>query len=148
MDKVKAKADLPVSINLENGNPIMLVISDTKISETLKKGLQALNVNVVYMKDHMNEYEKLLWAADMMLLLCEEPGKYLHDAWQNEVVPIATTHADKVKNYNPNKEKGNCFAFDDDNPWTVFAAIVRALETHKFPYDWKHIVKQSQKDLL
>ena len=36
---------------------------------------------------------------------------------------------------------GNGFVYDNENVWGIFAGVVRALETFKFPYDWKHIVR-------
>jgi starch synthase len=48
-----------------------------------------------------------------------------------------------VEDYNPNQESGTGFLFPDQNVWSAFAAIVRAHENFKFPYDWKNIQKSA-----
>jgi len=58
------------------------------------------------------------------------------------IVPVA--EKGKVSSFNPVEEKGNGFLFDS-NPWSLFASLVRAAETYRFPYDWKNIVKAVQK---
>ena len=60
----------------------------------------------------------------------------------NGVVPVSPARAE-VEDYNPNKETGNSFVYKNKSAWGVFAALVRAIETFKFPYDWKHIVRQA-----
>lgn len=147
MDKLKAKEDLPVDIRVQGKSPVLLVAADSKIPDELLRGLSALNVNVVILSKHMDLYEKLLWAADMILVLSDKPERVLQDAWSNGVIPICSSFAEGAQNYNPNKETGNSFTFEDENPWKIFAAIVRALETFKFPYDWSHIVSQAQQTL-
>lgn len=54
------------------------------------------------------------------------------------VIPV-TPAADFVIDYNPNQEKGNAFVFLKDSPWSLFAGIIRAIESFRFPYDWKNI---------
>ncbi|QQS58680.1 hypothetical protein IPN35_03695 [Candidatus Peregrinibacteria bacterium] len=48
-----------------------------------------------------------------------------------------------VEDYNPNQESGTGFLFSDGNPWSAFAALVRANENFRFPYDWKNIQKSA-----
>ena len=49
------------------------------------------------------------------------------------------------ENYSPDQETGNSFIFDRSDKYAVFAAIIRALENHKFPYDWKNLKEESAK---
>jgi glycogen synthase len=58
------------------------------------------------------------------------------------IVIVAEDKSPLLENYRPNEETGNSFLFKKRDLWSVFAAIVRALETHKFPYDWGHIIRQ------
>lgn len=147
MNKLKAKEDLPSDVRLKHKSPVLLLMTDKKIPDGLMDGLGTLDINVVMLSKHMDIYEKLLWASDMMLILSDTPEKYLSDAWHNGVVPVTLSSAKDVSNYNPNKETGNGFTFDNENTWEIFAALVRALETFKFPYDWEHIIRQAQKVL-
>jgi len=57
------------------------------------------------------------------------------------VAPKSMRHI--VEDYNPNQESGNGFLFLDGNFWSAFAAIVRANENFRFPYDWRNIQKMA-----
>ena len=63
-------------------------------------------------------------------------------AWRNGCVPIAKLNGDKTFNYNPLQEKGNGFYFKNPTKWEVFAAVIRALETYQFPYDWENLIRE------
>ncbi len=45
--------------------------------------------------------------------------------------------ADTVQEYNPRTGEGNGFAFNNYDPWELFAAIVRALELFRFKDIWR-----------
>jgi hypothetical protein len=45
--------------------------------------------------------------------------------------------------YNPTDEQGNSFYFRHESAWAIFAALVRATETYRFPYDWQGIVRNT-----
>jgi glycogen synthase len=84
--------------------------------------------------------KQLIEAADMAICFNfnDVEEMFLHGT-----VPIVSDKTfEGGKNYNPNKETGNCFTFTNENHWQIFAALIRALETYKFPYDWKHIVRE------
>lgn len=66
----------------------------------------------------------------------------LHSAWKQGCVPISILHAEATVNYTPLAEQGNGFYFASWTKWRVYAAVVRALETYQFPYDWENIVKE------
>jgi starch synthase len=54
--------------------------------------------------------------------------------------------ADTVKNFNPKKEKGNGFIFEEYNPWSLFSTIVRAENSFKFKSSWKKLIKRAMKE--
>lgn len=60
----------------------------------------------------------------------------------HNIVPLA--ERGEVQQFDPVEEKGNAFLFEGD-AWSLFAALVRAAETYRFPYDWKNILKSVQK---
>jgi len=80
----------------------------------------------------------LLEAADMALVF---EFSDVEEMLLNGVIPISSLRPE-VSDYNPNRETGNGFIFKKESPWAIFAALVRARETFKFPYDWKHIIRQ------
>lgn len=78
-------------------------------------------------------------ATDMALFLSDQfPERELRTCLANGVVPIAPAHS-LLQNYNPVQETGNAFLYETPTKWHCFAALVRALETHKFPFDWRTI---------
>lgn len=65
---------------------------------------------------------------------------------KNAAVPVAPYMDESITiNYNPVQEKGNGFYFNKETKWDIFAAIVRALETYQFPYDWQNLIKELTK---
>lgn len=63
-------------------------------------------------------------------------------AWEKGCVPISQLDGEKTTDYNPLREKGNGFYFKNPTKWEVFAAIVRAMETYQFPYDWENLIRE------
>ena len=57
-------------------------------------------------------------------------------------VPISQLDGVRTLDYNPLQEKGNGFYFKNPTKWEMFAAVVRALETYQFPYDWENLLRE------
>lgn len=91
--------------------------------------------------------ERMYAAADMSLFLVDtrESAQYTQ-ALSCGAVPIAPENA-SLEAYDPNGESGNAFLFEQATPWQCFAAIVRALETYRFPFDWRTIQKNGQESV-
>ncbi len=84
---------------------------------------------------------KMYAAADMALFLADPSGgSEVEEALQYGVVPIAPT-TNALEDYNPVQEAGNAFLYPETNMWQCFGGIIRAIETHKFPFDWRTIQK-------
>lgn len=84
---------------------------------------------------------KMFAASDMALFLTNPDGLSEVDAClRYGVVPVALKGS-KLKNYDQNQESGEAFLFEKENVWSCFAAVVRALETYRFPFDWRTIQK-------
>jgi len=118
--------------------PIIYLVASIKneVYKTLKEGLSHLDAKVLTEEDFKEGLKK----ANLVILLNENFDK-VKEAWENGVVPITQKHDTSIIDYNPNTESGNAFVFQNANEWEVYAAVVRALETFKFPYDWKFIVR-------
>lgn len=85
----------------------------------------------------------MIAAADIALFLHDATGvTEVQTCLQYGVVPVVT--GGDLENYDPVQERGNAFIFEQhEKPeltaWSAFAALTRALETFKFPYDWRTI---------
>ena len=88
--------------------------------------------------------DQWLMAADMALVFDEKQAG-IHTLFQKGVVPIGFEKSPLLTNYHPNEETGNSFTYNVLDAWSVFATIVRACETYRFPYDWQHIVREMLK---
>ena len=166
--KKRAKKKLKKEFSLKRSKKslflgIYLKESNKKILDTLNsllEGLTFLDIQIVVVGNNFKKrlpdarsvdskhLKKVLAASDLMLVL---PSKKvikgdLKGMWQSGAITIIPKVNSKVKDYNPNKETGNSFVYEKDNAWSIFAAIVRALETYKFPYDWQHIVQLTLKN--
>ena len=62
-------------------------------------------------------------------------------------VPIAP-RTPSLQNYNPVQESGNAFLYDELTKWHCFGAIVRALETFNFPFDWRTIQRHCMEEVI
>ena len=81
-------------------------------------------------------------AAGDMILLPEGCSENITTACHHYgIVPIASTSQPMMRNYDPAQETGNSFLYQQASPWSMFAAVIRALETFKLPYDWQRIQK-------
>lgn len=88
---------------------------------------------------------KMYAAADMALFLVEPTSSpELSLCLRYGVIPIAPS-IDTLENYNPNQERGYAFLYDSPSPWKCFGATVRALETYRFPFDWRNIQKEAMR---
>lgn len=87
---------------------------------------------------------KLLAGSDIALFLAssKEVREDICHALSYGVVPVAPEQ-ESLENYNPIQESGNAFTFAEATSWQCFAALVRALETFKFPFDWRTIQRHA-----
>lgn len=111
------------------------VVSFVVLPDGLGKNLPENNyIHYVKPEEKNNIYE----AADFVVT--ENGG--MKSAWKNGCVPVAQLDGTETLNYNPLCEKGNGFYFKEPTKWEIFAAIVRALETYQFPYDWENLIRE------
>lgn len=165
--KKEVKKFLAQKLGFNIKKPLLGIVLDkeltTKREETLQKILEGtahVNVQVVILADtnlgvfalphavvlpySRNNRKVLLQASDIAL------GFEFSDVEEmllNGTIPVSPTRTG-VCDYNPNHETGNSFIYKFDNHWCIFAALVRALETFKFPYDWNSIVRQGLETVL
>ncbi len=122
----------------DSKTPIIYLAASIKneVYKTLQEGLSHLDAKVITEED----FAEGMKTANLVVILNENLDK-VKEAWRNGVVPITQNLGSSIIDYNPNTESGNAFVYKNANEWEVYAAVVRALETYKFPYDWKFIVR-------
>lgn len=101
---------------------------------------------IAIMPANEESQRKMFAAADMTLFLTD-PAELpqLTYALAYGAVPIAP-ETEALNNYNPNQESGNAFLFEGHSPWLAFAGVVRALETYRFPFDWRTIQRHCMRE--
>jgi hypothetical protein len=87
------------------------------------------------------EIDRLLLASDLAIIF-HHHNDLVKLLMNYGVVIVADESSPQLENYKPNEETGNAFLFNKRDLWSVFASVVRAMETFKFPYDWQHIVRK------
>lgn len=104
------------------------------------------NHRVAIMPANEESQRKMFAAADISLFLTDPADMpQLKHALAYGAVPVAP-ETDALMNYNPNQESGNAFLFEAHSPWLAFAGVVRALETYRFPFDWRTIQRHCMRD--
>lgn len=96
------------------------------------------NKNVVLLPYNRINRRIMLEASDMALAM---QFNDVEEMLLSGVIPVSLKR-EELSDYDPNHETGNSFIYTEENTWSQFAALVRAVETFKFPYDWKHIVRE------
>ncbi|OIO54146.1 hypothetical protein AUJ46_03960 [Candidatus Peregrinibacteria bacterium CG1_02_54_53] len=90
---------------------------------------------------------KMLAASDIAFFLADPDSMpELTSCLQYGVVPIAPA-CKALNDYNPVQETGNAFLAPDETSWLLFASLVRALETFKFPFDWRTIQRHGMETM-
>ena len=126
---------------LEQSVEIVLTGIGTAKYQKYFTDLAESNKTKVAITDNSDDEKRKIYAASDIILIptlsneCVEEAK---NAMRYGVIPIIPPQ-DFASDYNPNQEKGNAFVYIKDSPWNLFATLIRALETFRFPYDFKNI---------
>ena len=114
-----------------------------KYGELFTKLTKIAPHRIAIVPDDELHMRKLLAAADMALFLSDkdEDGE-LDNCLRYGTIPLSPAR-DGLQNYNPVQESGNAFVYEESTSWQCFASLVRALETFKFPYDWRTIQRHA-----
>ena len=164
--KKQYKKDFLKELGLKEAKPLVAIVLDHELSakenallQKIFEAVSHIKANFVLVCDHHDTLKatknviplsysqanrkKTLEASDMAIVF---PFNDVQEMLLHGTIPI-TSLRPEVADYNPNRETGNSFIFTDQNQWAIFAALVRAVETFKFPYDWNHIVRQGLKSV-
>ncbi len=136
--------------------PLGLIhISDMEVNQELLEGLKVLNAGFVVIIENATQDQiadniiitDKIDATSLLgfdFIVADSTIGNIHQYTQAGVTPIINknNHLTSVlKEFNPLKNEGNSFYYDNENPWSIFYTIVRYMENYKFPYDNKNLIK-------
>jgi len=127
--------ELPIGI-------VVLGRGNKKYGDIVSKLSKDSSHRIAVIQDDEDEVRKMFAGSDMALFFSENDDEVLRASLRYGCVPIAFS-SDLLENYAPAQESGNAFVYEEMNQWQCFASIVRALETFKFPYDWRTIQRHA-----
>lgn len=133
--------------------PVLLIDRSGDISKTqlqnLIEGLSSIKATVLVVGMNFQGNDNIHFvpedlksdaykASDFVIILNSNITAVLNKG----CVPIAQLDGNGTVDYNPILEKGNGFYFEKPTAWEIFAAVVRGLETYKFPHDWENLIRE------
>lgn len=127
--------ELPVGI-------VVLGRGSKKYGDLFQKLSQDSSHRIAILHDDEESVRRMLAGSDIALFCSENDRETVEMSLRYGCVPVCS-ESDLVENYNPVQESGNAFVMENPTGWQCFAAIVRALETFKFPYDWRTIQRHA-----
>lgn len=159
--KKEVKKSFAEKLSFSHKKPLLGVILDHELNSddemklrNILEGTAAINVQVLILADTNLDIisfphtviipysaasrKHLLEACDMALSF---EFSDVEEMLLNGTIPISSMRPELI-DYNPNTEMGNGFIYRNGSHWSIFATLIRALETFKFPYDWNNIVRQ------
>jgi starch synthase len=97
---------------------------------------------IAILGDDEENLRTMLAGSDIALFCSAKSGDDIQLALRYGVIPVALP-TDTLDDYNPVQETGNAFVYAEPSPWLCFASLARALETFKFPFDWRTIQRHA-----
>ena len=133
---------------------IIIGAGDKKIIKELQKYEKKYPERISVIPSHQEnqKYETLVYAGSDFFLLPShhEPcGINQLIAMRYGCVPIVRKIGglyDTVKNFDPIAKTGTGFTFNRFNPYSLYGAIVRAIETKKYKKAWQDIVARAMQE--
>lgn len=130
--------------------PVGIVVrgrGERKYGEMFAGLSQKFGYKLKIVQDNDTQCRRMLAGSDMALY-CALPADLgeMEDVLRYGVIPVAPAMP-LLDNYNPVQESGNAFVYDKPTKWVAFASVVRALETFRFPYDWKTIQRYAMESV-
>ncbi len=126
--------------------PICIVIrgrGSKKYGDLFTKLSSGAAHRISIIPDDETNVRKMLAGSDIALFFSNhDDDAMLENCLRYGTVPISLPN-EILENYNPVQESGNAFVYESANAWQCFSALVRALETCKFPYDWRTIQRHA-----
>lgn len=134
--------------------PIQLIClgdGESRYKEMIKKASEKFPEKIKYLFEFNLTLPHLIFSgADVLLLPSKfEPcGLTQMQAMRYGCIPVARKTgglADSIEDFDPKKNKGDGFLFNDYEPMALFIAIVRAYTCFNFSQEWKQLIKRAMK---
>jgi starch synthase len=126
--------------------PVGIVIrgrGSKKYGELFTKLSKEASHRIAILPDDETSMRKMLAGCDIALFFSAAgEQETLENALRYGTIPVSLPR-DVLDNYNPVQESGNSFVYEKATHWQCFGSLVRALETFKFPYDWRTIQRHA-----
>ena len=102
---------------------------------------------IAILQDDETNLRKMLAGSDIAIFFGKHnEDQELENALRYGAIPVSMPSG-ILDNYNPMQESGNAFTYENDTQWLCFGSLVRALETFKFPYDWRTIQRHAMESM-
>ncbi len=111
----------------------LVIIADKQSCQVAKKGTIK---HMLPTEAHMHLF---FGAADILVVPTVVDDAMVAACFRYGLVPVVHNDQSLVRDYDPISEEGNAFTYTEYSVWAIFAALVRALETHRLSYDWQRI---------
>lgn len=131
----------------------IVVIENKDILKQLLEWISILPIDLIVLsKEEFWKYDTMIYLDDISenllywvdFIVCDNCMPKLSDYLKKWIAPIVSKDNylnNILSEFNPVKSEWNAFFYEANNVWSIFYAIVRYLENHKFPYDNRNLVK-------
>ncbi len=130
----KQKAFLEQLVEASCNLPVQLVIIANTKECVINKKSSIKRLNPDQASCHL-----FFGSADILVLPPDQDDALLAACFRYGLVPVTHNSQSLVRDYDPVSEEGNAFTYINNSIWSLYAALVRAVETHKLSYDWNRI---------
>jgi starch synthase len=130
---------------------VILGDGDSRYKEMIQKAAERFPEKIGYFFGFDLSLPYLIFSgADAILIPSKfEPcGIVQMQAMKFGCIPITRKTgglADTIKDFNPKKQKGDGFVFEEYDPWALLTTIVRAETSFGFKNSWKKLIKEVMK---
>ena len=80
--------------------------------------------------------------ADIVVVGLDRLDQAVEYVCKSKAVPVVKKGTRSFVDFNPLSEEGNAFLYEGGSQWHMLQALIRAVETYKFEYDWKVVCDQ------
>lgn len=120
--------------------------TDSDVVQNMLDGIEHLEARVRVLGAEVDSLrsafslEEATEHADIWVFCGKKLPKDFEMLMKRGIVPVMQNGSrPDALNYDPSQEEGNAFLYPKHNAWYIYGALVRALENHSFPYDWKNL---------
>ena len=133
----------------------IVILKDKNILKLLIEWMKTLSINCIILWEG-NNTENILYVShideDMLIwsdfLIADRDTSDLEKYMKSWIVPIISKNSylsSLLSEFNPIKNEGNAFLYEQDSVWQIFYALCRYLENSKFSFDNQNLINNVAK---